>query len=51
MLVREWAWIAYYVELVFSMRAMMGIKLRLRFVCCFHRNRQAKSLLVELCAH
>lgn len=29
MLLREWAWIAYYVELVFSVRAMMGIKLRL----------------------
>lgn len=35
MLVREWAWIAYYVALVFSMRAMMGIKRRLRLSVVF----------------
>lgn len=35
MLVREGAWRAYYVELVFSMRATMGIKLRLRLSVVF----------------
>lgn len=33
--IREWSWVAHYAELVFSMRARMGIQLRLGLSAVF----------------